>query len=152
MPLLKHEGNSKHIIMKYKFKTGALTWRKIRIAHTKYQKQTLKKFHRHHLWILAKRWCICPWQVFPAQSNVWWYCQSLLNWNTFQVLPSWGGSWPYPQTLDYSGIAYQGQSLLQTLINYGHKSLIILYTGCKMIFKKVFSPEWFCPSCHHIIF
>jgi hypothetical protein len=29
----------------------------------------------------------------------------------FQVLSSTVGSWPYPQTLDWAGKAYQGQTL-----------------------------------------
>jgi hypothetical protein len=33
------------------------------------------------------------------------------NWSTYQVLHSRVGSWPYPQSLDYAGESWQGQTL-----------------------------------------
>ncbi len=50
--------------------------------------------------MLIKNWSTCPWQTFPALSNVCEKGRSLPKQSTCQVLKSRVGSWRYPPTLD----------------------------------------------------
>ncbi len=66
-----------------------------------------KTFYGRKLRLFIISQSICPWQAFPAQSNV----QSQPERSDFQVLHSRIGSWPHPQTLDQAGEALQRQTL-----------------------------------------
>jgi hypothetical protein len=66
----------------------------------------LIKFYRnqwYNLWMIVTSWSVCPWQAFPAKSNVCKKGRCLPVWSIFQVLHSRVGSWPYPQTLHIAG-------------------------------------------------
>ncbi len=75
------------------------------------QGQCYKTFFARNLYIFVISQSVCPWQAFPAQSNVCRQGRSLPELSTFQVLHSRVGSWPHPQVLDNVGIVCQGQPL-----------------------------------------
>ncbi len=77
-------------------------------------------FYVRNLQMLVIIYGICTWQAFPAwmlTSKVWLYPQTLSQpslmfaSDTFHLLHSRVGSWPYPQPLDQAGKACQGQTL-----------------------------------------
>ncbi len=95
-----------------------------KISHT-FMGQCHKNFFVRNLRIFVISQSVCPWQAFPAQSNV---CvrgqEPTLDWSKGKVLHL-GRLWPYPQTLDQAGKTCHGQTLqLMTKI-------------CKLRTKKV---------------
>ncbi len=80
---------------------------------------------------------VCPLQAFAAQSNVHGKGRSLPELSTIQVLHSKLGFWLYPQILDQSGKACQGQtlSIIKTFVIYRVESFITYGPECEGQFE-----------------